>query len=233
MKTNKILVTFFWIALLGIFQITWAYEEVACTSNPIFSANTCNQCFKWGTKGEGDNIGLLSDDWVNDSNLKQIIYKEEQKFPFMINLSEGLVSWSQTPSAENFWEYTQEFEDKLDAKEEGYVLAPQEKVTWLKSKLWYAFALDKNQAPVWDPIGLLIYPIKPHNIMENGEITVEDTEHKECVLFTSAKKEAVTPPVAPKPKQLPKTWPEEMMIVGLLALALLTGFWLSKLTKKI
>jgi hypothetical protein len=41
--------------------------------------------------------------------------------------------------------------------------------------------------------------------MENGEITVEDTEHKECVLFTSAKKEAVTPPVAPKPKQLPKT----------------------------
>jgi len=109
----------------------------------------------------------MSDDWINDSNLKQIIYKEEQKFPYMVNLSEGLVSWSQTPSTENFWEYTQEFEDKLDAKEEGYVLAPQEKVTWLKSKLGYAFSLDKNQAVTGDPVGLLIYPIKPHNIMES------------------------------------------------------------------
>ncbi len=216
-----------------MFQFAWAYEEVECTTNPIFSANSCNQCFEWGSKSEGDNIGLMSDDWINDTNLKQIVYKEEQKLPFMVNLSEGLVSWSQTPSSEDFWEYTQEFEDKLDAKEEGYVLDPQEKVTWLKSKLGYAFSLDKNQAPVGDPVGLLVYSIKPHNIMEDGEITVEDTEHRECVLFSSGKKETVTPPVQPQePKQLPKTGPEHIFI-ALLALALLAWFGVSKMTKKI
>ena len=232
MKTRKILVPILWVTLLWIFQVAWAYEEVQCTSNPIFSANTCNQCFKGEARAEGDNIGLMSDDWINGTNLKQILYKEEQKYPFMINLSEGLVSWSQTPSSEGFWEYTQEFEDKLDAKEEWYVLAPQEKVTWLKSKLGYAFSLDKNQAPLGDPIGLLIYPIKPHNIMESWEITIEDTEHKECVLFTSGKKEVSAPPVVEKPKQLPKTWPEEGIFIALLALALLAWFWISKFTKK-
>jgi len=40
-----------------------------------------------------------------------------------------------------------------------------------------------------------------HSILEDGEITIDDEVHKECVLFTSG----VTPTTPTEPKQLPQT----------------------------
>jgi hypothetical protein len=41
----------------------------------------------------------------------------------MVNLSETSVTWKQTPDADKFWEYTDEFNALYSDAELGYVLA--------------------------------------------------------------------------------------------------------------
>lgn len=213
--------------VLTLSQVS-AYDEVQCNTNPVFTENTCNQCFTGGAKAEGDNLGFLADDWLNETTMSQIIYKEEQKLPYMINLGGEAAVWTQTPSETDFWEYTSEVNALFSADEEWYVLTPGQKVTWLKSKLGYAYQLGKNTVPAWENVGMLVYTIKPHNILENGEVTIEDAQHTECVLFTSWV-EAATPVALEKPKELPQTGPEHIFLI---ALALLLGFGLIRFTRK-
>lgn len=214
--------------LLTVSQVR-AYDEVECNTNPVFTENTCGQCFTGWAKAQWDNLGFLADDWLNETTMKQIVYKEEQKMPYMINLGGDNVKWTQTPSETDFWEYTSEFNALFNADEEGYVLDPSQKVTWLKSKLGYAYQLETNKAAAGDNIWLLVYTIKAHNILENGEVTIEDADHTECVLFTSGT-ESVTPtPVVEKPKELPQTGPEHIFLI---ALALLLWVGLVRFTRK-
>ncbi|MDP3380717.1 MAG: hypothetical protein Q8S84_04255 [bacterium] len=66
--------------------------------------------------------------------------------------------------------------------------------------------MEKNNAKSGENIGMLIYPIVSHNILANGEVSMEDSNsHLECVLFKSA--DASTPEViiAETPKKLPQT----------------------------
>jgi hypothetical protein len=60
----------------------------------------------------------LTDKWENPTTNDQIVFKEEQKMPFMVNLSEGNVTWEQVPGSEGFWEYTQEFNSLFSQKDE-------------------------------------------------------------------------------------------------------------------
>jgi hypothetical protein len=46
---------------------------------------------------------------MNATDVIKILYKEEQIEPEMINLNSDNVVWSQMPSSDNFWEYTDEF----------------------------------------------------------------------------------------------------------------------------
>jgi hypothetical protein len=63
----------------------------------------------------------------------------------MVNLDEGNVTWKQTPtSGEDFWEYTPEFEKLKSEDDLWYVLAPNKKVTWLKSRIDASYTLTKN-----------------------------------------------------------------------------------------
>jgi len=41
-------------ALLAVVMITptFAYEEIKCSTDPIFAANSCNQCFNGKTQSE-------------------------------------------------------------------------------------------------------------------------------------------------------------------------------------
>lgn len=209
------------------------YKEIECTSDPVFEANSCNQCFDGGTKAEGDNMGLLTDKWDNSSSNDQIVYKEEQKMPFMVNLSEWNVIWSQVPNAEWFWEYTQDFNNLFSQKDEWYVLKAGQNIIWLKSKLGYAYNLQKNTSPAGSNIGLLVYPFKWHNIQADGKITLDDKEHRECALFKSEKALApVQKEVSQEPKkpvELPKTGPEHII---LLLVAMLIGTGLILFRKK-
>ena len=87
-------------------------------------------------------------------------------------------------------------------------------------------------APAGSNIGLLIYPFKAHSILADGKQTLDDTEHRECVIFKSDAKKVVTPPVTPEPKkpvELPKTGPEHII---LLLVAMLIGTGLILFRKK-
>lgn len=219
------------ISLLAISTPSFAaYEEIECSTDKAFSENSCNQCFDWGSKVQGDNLGLLSDLWVNAIDVSKILYKEEQKDPYMVNLNTANVNWTQTPDAEKFWEYTDEFNALYSEKDFGYVLAAWKSVNWLKSSLSHAYKLDKNTAPSWENIGMLIYPIVTHNILASGEVSMDDsTSHLECVLFKSwdAAKEVVVPEA---PKKLPQTWPAEFMM--LIVLAMVASFWILTIRSK-
>lgn len=220
------------VSLLAISTPSFAaYEEIECTTNKAFSENSCQQCFDWGSKVQGDNLGLLSDLWVNATDVSKILYKEEQKDPRMVNLNASNVNWIQTPDAEKFWEYTDEFTALYSEKDFGYILAPWKSVNWLKSSLSHAYKLEKNTAKSWENIGMLIYPIVTHNILASGEISMDDsTEHNECVLFKSW--DAATPEVVVQwvPKKLPQTWPSEFML--LIIIAMIASFWILKVRSK-
>ena len=204
-----------------------SYEEVECSTDVVFSQNSCNQCFNWWEKKQWDYLGLLSDLWLNVTNVAKIIYKEEQVDPQMINLDPNNVSWTQTTEADWFWEYTDEFNALYSDAEEWYVLAPGWTVTWIKTALSSAFKLDKNTALSGTNIGLLLYPIATHNILEDWEITVDSNVYNECVLFKSAEE---WEEIIEEPKKLPETGPSEYLL--LLFLAMILGFWILRFRTK-
>jgi hypothetical protein len=45
-------------------------------------------------------MGVLKDDWVNNTNSKRILYKEGQKMPSMISLDSKNVTWTQKPNSD-------------------------------------------------------------------------------------------------------------------------------------
>ena len=234
MKSLKI-VTALWILAVSTLSAS-AYDTVKCDSDPIFAANSCNQCFLWKAQAEWANLGFLKDEWTNSSTVDKILYKEEQEMPVMKNLSPTLVNWKEEPTKENFWKYTDDFNKLYNEEEEGYILAKGKKVGWLESSKGFAYSLTKNKAEAGKNIGLLVYPISTHSIVANGEINPDADIHKECVLFKSstkvvkevvpaAKKETPKTPA----KKLPKTGPE---IYLLLLLAMILGFGILKIRKK-
>lgn len=201
------------------FVSAW-YEELDCSSDPVFSEYSCSQCFDWWEKGQNSYIWNLDDVWKNFSSVDQVMYKELQKFPEMMNLNTSKVSWDQTPSSEWFWSYTEEFNSLYDEDKAWYVLKAWNEVTWVKSKLGSAYHLSKNEAAKSSNIWLLVFSITSNNILEDGEISVDDWVHKECVLYKSGDEKTVK---KEKPKELPKTWPEQFFLLLILAMVLAFG----------
>ena len=214
--TKKILVL---ISLLLVTMPTFAdYEEIECSTDSVFLENSCNQCFEWGEKIEGNHLGLLSDLWMNVTDLPKIFYKEENiDLPEMINLDPSNIEWIQTPNSENFWEYTDELEALYTDDQEWYVLNSGDSVTWIKSSLSHAYKLESNTSAKWSNIWLLVYPIFTHNIYSDGEIEIDNAEHRECVLFKSWE---AAEEVIDEPKTLPETGPGEIMLLAILAMLL-------------
>ena len=224
------------IATLALFAVAMtsttfgAYEELECSSDAVFAANSCSQCFDGWAQAQWANIGLLSDLWLNTGNTDQLVYKEEQEFPGNIQGLNG-ASWSQVPSSDTFWEFTSEFNDLYSEDVEWYILAAGEQVNWVKSKLGYAYKLDANPAADGENVGLLVYNLRTH-ALDNGNIDEEGIDHKECVLFTSQAGETPVdpqPPVIEEPPRLPETGAEHVL---LLMIALLLGFGFFKFRKQ-
>lgn len=217
MSIKKLLLSSLVSSLVIVSGVSAAYDEVACSTDAVFGANSCDQCFTWGEKWMWANIGLMSDKWVNTSDMSQLLFKDEQDDPEMLPLN-GAV-WNQVPRAEGFWEFTENMEALKDDVEWGYVLWAKESVDWIQSSLGSAYNLVENTAPKGSNIGLLVYPIVTHLMLDNDELSDGQT-YKECVLFTSA---------SPTKPELPQTWPESIL---LLIIAMLLGFGLLKITKK-
>lgn len=216
------------ISILSISSVpAFAYTEISCSSDPAFAANSCSQCFDWGNKSTGSDLGFLSDVWINGSNNDVLLYKEEQEMPTMINLWGDNASWTQEPTAVNFWEYTDDFNSLYSELEEGYILSSGWKVTWIKSKLGYSYTLSSNTAPEWANIWMLVFPLTTHKLLSDWEITIDGDLHKECVLYKSGEpsEEVIVPPT-----KLPDTWPAEYIL--LLILAMIFGFWVVKIRQR-
>ncbi len=224
---KKIAILSLMIFLLNI-SMTSAYTEVSCPSDSVFSANSCDRCFDWWNKSAWDTLESLSDVWVNATSSDVIVYKEEQEMPSIVNLWQINSSWVQTPSSTNFWEYTDEFNSLYSDTEQWNILSSWWKVTWIKSKLWYTYTLEANTAPIWDNIGLLVYNLIAHKML-NGSVDVNWTTNKECVLFKSWDAKTKNPVVPPK--KLPNTGPAEYIL--LLVLAMILGFTIIKSTRKV
>jgi len=206
-------------ALLAVTLIvpTFAFEEIQCSSDAVFSAHSCNQCFKWEAQSQWDTVGYLSDEWVNTSPTDMIVYKEIQEDPRLVNLSPDQTQWFQLPSSQWFWEYTSEFDNIYSEAEDGYVLESGKKVTWIKSKLGYGYQLAENTAPAWENIGMLVFPLTSHALLSDGTISEDSDVHNECVLFTSGSPEPENPVVI---KRLPETGPAQFIMLAFFAMIL-------------
>lgn len=219
------------IVILLSFSFTSSYaavSEVSCSTNQDFTANSCNQCFTGGSVSVGDNKGLLTDVWENNSTGDQVLFKEEQEMPQMIAL--GGANWTEVKASDSvdFWQFTSGLEALYDDDTLGYTLAAGASVTWLESTLGSAYQVVSNAA-AGSNAGILAYDIAVHNVEDDGNIALDTENHRECVLYTSAG-EASTPeePVIPSTPNLPETGPEHMLLA---LVALLLGFGFLKFRK--
>jgi len=225
---KKVLLT--WISLLALSFASVssaAYSEVSCSSDAAFAANSCVQCFDWGTKAEWDQLGLLTDVWSNGTSKSMYMLKAENELTDAVRMiSLNGAAWSYEPTKENFWEYTPSLE-KLTNDSGFYTLEAGKSVDWIQSKLGYSIKLNKG-ATTEGNAGILKYTLNVHTD-DAGTPAEATTSHTECVLFKSAK--ASTTPVTPKKetKKLPQTWPQEVL---LLLLSLLLAGWLFFISRK-
>jgi hypothetical protein len=220
MKLKKILAVLVAMSLSSSFVS--AYEEASCSSDPVFAANSCNQCFTGDSRQEWKNLGFLSDLWNNQTWSDQLLFKEIQEMPSMINLWGEDVTWEMTPSDAGFWEYSEEFENLYSEDEDAYVLPDGQKVTWIKSKLGYSYKLSKNSAEEWSNIWLLVFPMTIHEIWADGQVVdMDGFKHNECVLYKSWTAAAQAPVVTTE--RLPDTGPTEYVLLLILALMLWFG----------
>ena len=216
------------LALLAFSTSSAAYQEVSCSTDPLFEQYSCNQCFNWGEQVVGSNIWFLNDKWVNNNDNAQILYKDEQDMPSMKSINE--TTWTQLPDAEKFWEYTEDLNQYYSEEEWGYILPWHESVSWLQSAEGYAYNLESTNAKKWDPVWVLVYSIAVHNIEGENDVQVEAIKHNECVLFTSwSEKTEPELPVTEEPKKLPQTGPEHIL---LLILAMILAFGVVKFTQR-
>ena len=218
-------------AMLFSFTLTSSYaalSEVSCSTNQDFTANSCSQCFTGGTVSVGDNKGLLTDIWENNSDANQVLFKEEQEMPQMIAL--GGANWTEVKASDSvdFWEFTSGLEALYDDDNLGYTLAPGASVTWIESTLGSAYQVVSN-APSGSNAGILAYDIAVHMVEDDGNIALETESHRECVLYTSAgEASAPSEVVVPSTPTLPATGPEHMLLA---LVALLLGFGFLKFRK--
>lgn len=205
-----------------------ATTTVNCDTNPVYSENSCNQCFDGGTVAIGDNKGELFDIWENNSDKDQLLFKEEQEMPKMMPLNGA--SWSENKAGEgiDFWQYTPELDALNDPENLGEKLPAGQSVKWIASSLGSAYELTSSNAMAGDNVGLLTYDIAVRNLASDGTIDADATKHRECVLFKSAGGKP-TPPVVPQAPELPQTGPEHILLAFV---ALLLGFGFLKMRKK-
>lgn len=217
--------------ILSVFSLTSTYaavDTVSCDSNPEFAANACDQCFSGGEVSVGDNKGLLSDVWENNSEGAQLLYKEEQDMPNMLAL--GGASWVEVKASDDvsFWQYPAEFDALYDEENLGYKLNAGQSVTWLESTLGSAYQLTANSASEGEAVGILIYDIATHALSDGGIIDTNTDSHRECVLYTSGEGTYI-PPVVPETPELPQTGSEHILLA---LVALMLGFGFLKFRKK-
>lgn len=159
-------------------------DEVECSSDVNFGEYQCTKCYDWWEKGVWNYIDL-NYSWINNSNIKEIIYLEEIHKPKIINL--GGISVIFKKIKENYYSYTDDFKNKYTSLDEWYVLEPWKSVELLNSWKEHSFEINKNTVPKWKNIWLLVFWKAIHYIYDDWEIDIENRYDYDCVLYKSWK----------------------------------------------
>ena len=212
-----------------------SYTKVDCSTSDLYSQYSCNECFDWWEIKSWETVSFLDDVWKNDSTNSKLMYGEEVSYPKMHSFS--WASFEQKPSVDtDFWELTSDLEALKDANYDWYVLPAWKEVTWIRSKMWSAYWFQNTALNPWDKAWILVFDIMSHNVLDWGEIGMNDAPHKECVLFANASNVEAPTPVEeptpqPEPEQMTKveTWPAEFFLVLIVAMLA----WIALLNRKV
>lgn len=192
------------------------YPEVPCNGD-IFTTNSCNQCFDWGKKWVGEKIAGLTDSWTNPNSAEQIIYKEEQIMPELINIGWAWTVWLSNPQdPATFWKFDDEIVWTNSATNkwlQEYLLEWNKTVWFLEADLGASYALQSTNKQEWAPIWLLKFSIN-YRDTDNTWKESEKKLHTECVAYY-ASTPAPKPVVQETPKEVTKvkTGPESYVLI--------------------
>jgi len=195
------------------------YKTVSCTSNSLFSTNNCDQCFDGGSVKIGDRLTGLFDNWVNNSSNVYIAYKEEQKNPNLVKLTNS--TWSSSPSDETkLWRYGTDiiWISSGTGGKTQYILPAGQKVKLLESELGAGYTLEKTTAKNGEVVGLVKFPVVYHSIDASTASEGSANTHYECATYSlSAPVAPVTPTATgttiPKTVTETKTGPETLLLI--------------------
>lgn len=112
------------------------YKEVACTSDVIFSQNSCNQCFIGSQVSVGEKKTDLFDNWKNPSS--DTIFtaiKSEQKLPELISFGSTWVP--SNADASKIWAFHTDVSESFTPNNgvEEFALTPSQEVRFYQTSL--------------------------------------------------------------------------------------------------
>lgn len=213
------------------------YQSVACSVDPAFATNSCDQCFVGGSVKVGEGINGMFDNWINNTTNMLIAYQDEQKLPNMVPFSSV---WTPSPidttkfwksSAEVMWTQVGAADNRMNS-----ILAPGQKVRFNETELGANYKLESSEKKDGEMIGLLRFPIVAHVLDTTTGNEGAATTHYQCVSYTlAAPAPVVTPtpvtptPVAPAPGEVTQTatGPAETLILILAAFFIAFGMMFS------
>lgn len=209
--------------------------EVACSTDAIFSQNTCDQCFTGRSVKVGDRLSGLSDNWTNTTSNYLIAVKDEQKTPNMVAFDS---TWTPTSADESkMWRSSSQISwiPGTSGKDE-FQLIPGQKVSFIETDLGAGFTLASSNKKNGETIGLLRYPVSYYTMdMTTVTRSSTPTTHVECVKYTlDAPTTTVTPkdePKKPTPatpaKTQVETGPTETLVLIVAAFFIAFGLMIS------
>lgn len=193
MKASRLLIVG---ALLAFTPFTFAasgdYKEVACGTQTFFGTNSCNQCFEGGTLTSGQKLTGLYDSWTNKNSTEQIIYKDEQVNPTLVNLGGNGTSFLSNPTDDSkFWKFgseiifTPESSSSSGAARSVFSLKPGKTVRVMDSEFGAYYQLEKTDAKKGAYVALLKFPVNYHDVSDQTGKAGNVQKHLECVAFAA------------------------------------------------
>jgi hypothetical protein len=213
------------------------YKTVACTTNPAFSTNNCDQCFVGGSVKVGGDLNGLFDNWTNNTSNMLIAYKDEQKLPNMVAFGS---TWTSTPTdLAKFWKNSSDITwiSTGSGGRMNYILQAGQKVKFIDSEMGARYVLDKTDKKDGETVGMLRYPVVSHAVDKTTGNEGAATTHYECVSYALSAPVVATPTPKPTPSPAPvpptkevtqtATGPTETLILILAAFFIAFGMMFS------
>lgn len=207
------------------------YKEVACTSDVIFSQNSCNQCFIGSEVSVGEKKTDLFDNWKNPSS--DTIFtaiKSEQKLPELISFGSTWVP--SNADASKIWTFHTDVSEGFVPNNgiEEFILSPNQEVRFYQTSLGAGYTLESTTKNNGDVVGMLKFPVVYYSQNLSGEKSSTSQTHYECVAYPLKKVEPTPAPNTPEtPKEITKTetGPAETLVLIIAAFFIAFGLMIS------